>query len=103
MHSLEPRLGLALKDHTQVHWQLHNPDSTLHVWSSANRPPSMEKLDTSPQYASPKEVAGKIAALSDQVPATLTVSMVGSAAVEIFVREIMAAQANTHSVPLDLD
>jgi len=63
----------------------------------------MEKLDTSPQYASPKEVAGKIAALSDQVPATLTVSMVGSAAVEIFVREIMAAQANTHSVPLDLD
>jgi hypothetical protein len=63
----------------------------------------MDKPDTSPQYASPKEVAGKIAALSDQKPATLKVSMVGSAEVEGFVRDIIAAQKNTHKVPLDLD
>lgn len=63
----------------------------------------MEKKDTSPVYASPKEVAGTIAAVYGERPALVSVSMVGSEEVEDFVSQIIAAQHNAHKVPLDLD
>jgi hypothetical protein len=63
----------------------------------------MEKQDTAPIYASPKEVAGTIAAVYGESPSSFSVSMVGSQSVEGFVSEIMAAMANTHKVALDLD
>jgi stage V sporulation protein SpoVS len=63
----------------------------------------MENQDTKPVYASPKEVAGTIAAVYGESPSSFSISMVGSQAVEKFVSEIMAAQENTHKVALDLD
>ena len=66
----------------------------------------MEKQDTAPIYASPKEVAGNIAAVYGERPSSFSVSMVGyvgSQSVEGFVSQIMTALGNTHKVVLNLD
>lgn len=56
-----------------------------------------------PIYASPMEVAGKIAAEHGEKPSVVFISMIGSNDVESFVTEILAAQSEAHSVELNLD
>lgn len=56
-----------------------------------------------PIYASPKEVAGKIAAERGEKPSFVSVPMIGSEDVETFVNQILTAQNHAHSVVLNLD
>lgn len=57
----------------------------------------------SPVYASPNEVAGKIAAAHGESPSFVSVPMIGSQVVEQFVSEILEAQRHAHTVALNLD
>lgn len=56
-----------------------------------------------PIYASPMEVAGKIAAEHGEKPSVVSVPMIGSNDVETFFSEILASQREAHSVALNLD
>lgn len=61
------------------------------------------KQANSPIYASPKEVAGKIAAAHGETPSFVSMTMLGSNDVETFVSDILAARAHAHEVVLNLD
>lgn len=63
----------------------------------------MKQQVQSPIYASPKEVAGKIAAAHGEKPSFVSVPMIGSNDVETFVTQILNAQSHAHSVALNLD
>lgn len=54
-------------------------------------------------YASPKEVAGKIAARTGGSPSTISVQMVGSREVEKFISRVLKAKKNIRKVKLQLD
>lgn len=56
-----------------------------------------------PIYASPMEVAGKIAAAHGEKPSVVSIPMIGSDDVESFVTQIMTAQSEAHRVALNLD
>lgn len=53
-------------------------------------------------YASPKEVAMKIAALHGEKPDTISVEMIGTEDVENFVRDLLEAQKKAETVSLPL-
>jgi hypothetical protein len=54
-------------------------------------------------FASPTEVAGKIAAAYGGQPSIVSVPMIGSREIESFVSEILEVQRQAHSVVLNLD
>jgi hypothetical protein len=63
----------------------------------------MQPQTQCPIYASPMEVAGKIAAEHGEKPSFVSVPMIGSSDVESFLTQIMAAQGEAHRVALNLD
>jgi hypothetical protein len=56
-----------------------------------------------PIYASPMEVAGKIAAAHGEKPSVVSIPMIGSNDVESFVTQILTALSEAHRVDLNLD
>jgi len=54
-------------------------------------------------YASPKDVASKIAKIHGETPKPIRVKMVGSHAVETFVSRIEKARSRKFAIPLALD